>query len=54
MRALKSHGYVKIMNNNNDLVFHHEIFHICSLLSFKFTTCKKFDYLKQWVQLYKF
>jgi len=28
MRALKSHSYVKIMNNNNGFVFHHKIYHI--------------------------
>jgi len=47
MRALKSHRYVQIMNNNNGLVFRHEIFRIYSVLSFKFVYCKKFDYSQQ-------
>ena len=47
MHALKSHHYVKIMNNNNGLVFCHEMFHIYSVLCYKLTHCIKFDYLQQ-------
>jgi len=45
MHALQSHRYVKITNNNNGLVFHHEIFHISSVLSSKCTCGMKFLYL---------
>jgi len=37
----------KIMIANNGLVFHHEIFHIYSLLSSKFACIVEFDYLQQ-------
>jgi len=33
MRPLKSHRYVEIMNNDDGLVFHHNIFHIYFILS---------------------
>jgi len=36
-RALKSHCYVKITNTINGSVFHHNIFHVYSELSFTFT-----------------
>jgi len=48
MRALKSHCYVKITNNNNGLVFRHEIFQVYSILSFKFNRCMKFVHDGNW------
>ena len=36
IRALKSHSHVKIINNNNGLIFYHEIFLMYSVLSLKF------------------
>jgi len=47
MREVKSHRYVKIMNNNNGFVFQHEMFHIYSVLSYKIICCMKFDDLQQ-------
>jgi len=47
MRTPKSHSYVKmnITINDNGLAFRHEILHIYSMLSSKFTCCMKFDNL---------
>jgi len=44
MRILKSHRYVRIMNYNNRLAFHHEIFRNHLVPCSKFTCCMKFDY----------